>query len=75
MKEEELIKKLENTVLPGIEVQSHRLRLRTALLNSEYFKEQAEGGVFSLAKSKIKGGVEMATKVWNRQQSECWHQR
>ena len=64
MKEEELIKKLENTVLPGIEVQSHRLRLRTALLNSEYFKEQAEGGVFSLAKSKIKGGVEMATKVW-----------
>ena len=64
MKKEELIKKLESTVLPEIEVQSHRRRLRMALLSSKLFKKQAEGGVFSLAKSKIKGGVEMATKVW-----------
>jgi len=62
MEEEELIKKLENIKLPKIEVESHRRRLRMALLDSKYFKKQVEGGVFSLAKSKIKGGIEMMQK-------------
>lgn len=57
MKEEELIKKLESIDLPRIEVQSYRRRLRMALLDSEYFKEQPKVGVFSLAKSKMKGGI------------------
>jgi len=57
MKEEELIKKLGSVDLPRIEVQGHQRRLRMALLDSEYFREQTEVGVFSLAKSKIKGGI------------------
>jgi hypothetical protein len=59
MKEEELIKKLESTVLPEIEVQSHRRRLRMALLNSEYFKEQPEVGVFGRVSSTVKRGVDV----------------
>jgi hypothetical protein len=59
MKEEELIKKLENTALPGIEVQSHRSRLRMALLQSEYFKEQPEVGVSGQVSSTVKRGVDV----------------
>ncbi len=59
MKEEELIKKLENTALPGIEVQSHRRRLRMALLQSEYFKEKPEVGVFGRVSSTVKRGVDV----------------
>jgi len=59
MKDEELIKKLENTALPGIEVQSHRSRLRMALLQSEYFKEQPEVGVFGQVSSTMKRGVDV----------------
>ena len=40
MKEEELIKKLENVELPTIELQSHRRRLRMALLDAGYLKRQ-----------------------------------
>ena len=40
MKKEDLIKKLENIDLPEIELQSHRRRLRMALLNSGYFKKK-----------------------------------
>ena len=39
MKNEDLIKELENTELPEIEIQSHRTFLRTALLSSDYFKK------------------------------------
>jgi hypothetical protein len=59
MKEEELIKKLENTALPGIEVQSHRRRLRMALLDSEYFREQPKVGVFGQVSSTVKRGVDV----------------
>ena len=59
MKEEELIKKLENTALPVIEVRSHRRRLRMALLNSEYFREQPEVGVFGQVSSTVKRGVDV----------------
>jgi len=63
MKEEELIKKLENTALPGIEVRSHRRRLRMALLNSEYFKEQPEFGVFGQVSSTVKRGVDVLREL------------
>lgn len=39
MKTEELIKELENTDLPEIEIQSHRTSLRMALLDSDCFKK------------------------------------
>ena len=57
MKEEELIKKLENVELPEIELQSHRRRLRQALLQSNCFKEQPKHRIAELAKSKLKGGI------------------
>jgi hypothetical protein len=66
VKEEELIKKFESIDLPRIEVQSHRRRLRVALLNSEYFKEQPEVGVFNLAKSRIKGGINTMKGLFSR---------
>lgn len=40
MNKEDLIKKLENIDLPEVELQSHKRRLKTALLNSGYFKKQ-----------------------------------
>jgi len=63
MKEEELIKKLESVKLPQIELESHRRRLRTALLNFEYFKEQQKVGAFTQAKSKMKGGIDMLRRL------------
>jgi hypothetical protein len=56
MKEEELIKKLENTELPRIEVKSHKCRLRMALLKSHYFEEHPRG--IAVFKSKMKGGID-----------------
>jgi len=58
MKEEELIKKLESVELPEIELQSHRRRLRTALLNAGYLQRQREVAILELAKSKVKGGID-----------------
>ena len=55
MKEEELIKKLENVELPRIELQSHRCRLRMALLDAGYLQRQREVAILELAKSKAKG--------------------
>ena len=40
MKKEDLIKKLENIKTPEIEIQSHKQRLKMALLSSGYFKEE-----------------------------------
>jgi len=40
MKKEDLIKKLENIKTPNIEIQSHKQRLKMALLSSGYFKEE-----------------------------------
>ena len=40
MRKEDLIKKLENIKTPEIEIQSHKERLKVALLNSGYFKEE-----------------------------------
>lgn len=63
MGEKELIKKLENVKLPDIEIQSHRRRLRMALLESRYFEGHPRVAVSSLAKSKMKGGIEMLRRL------------
>lgn len=56
MKEEELIKKLENTELPNIELQSHQRRLKMALLDAGYLNKRQHGlTILELAKSKLKG--------------------
>lgn len=58
MKEEELIKKLESVRLPEIELESHRRRLKMALLDAGYLKRQREVAILELAKSKVKGGID-----------------
>jgi hypothetical protein len=58
MKKEELIKRLESVELPKIELQSHRRRLRLALLNADYPERQREVSILDLTKSKIRGGME-----------------
>ena len=60
MKEEELIKKLESVELPEIELQSHRRRLRMALLNAGYLQRQREVTIWSLA--KLKGVKDIMTR-------------
>ncbi|MCL0091863.1 hypothetical protein M1N59_01180 [Dehalococcoidales bacterium] len=59
MKEEELIKKLESVKLPSIEIQSHRRQLKMALLNADYLQRRPGVTTLGLAKSKVKGGIEM----------------
>jgi len=46
MEDENLIKKLENIELPDIEIESHKQRLRMALLNSEHFRKPDFLGLF-----------------------------
>lgn len=55
MKEDDLIKKLENTELPDIRLQGHQRRLRMALLEHGYRRRQREVAVFDLVKSIFKG--------------------
>jgi hypothetical protein len=62
MKKEELIKKLESTELPKIELQSHRSRLRIALLDADYPERQREVAILDLTKSKVRGGIERMLK-------------
>ena len=62
MKKEELIKKLESTGLPKIELQSHRRRLRIALLNADYPEGQREVSIWDLAKSRVRGGIDRMLK-------------
>ena len=59
MKEEDVIKKLENVELPVISVQSHQRRLRMALLDTGYLRKQRKVAVLELAKNKIKGTKEI----------------
>ena len=51
MNKDDLIKKLESLDLPEIELQNHRRRLKTALLNSGYWK--GESTIMSLLKKQI----------------------
>ena len=60
MKEEELIRKLENVELPDIELQGHRHRLRMALLNAGYLKRQQRASIWGLA--KLKGVKDIMTR-------------
>lgn len=58
MREEELIKKLKSVELPQIQLQSHRCRLRTALLDAGCQKERPKVIIWGLAKSKLEGGID-----------------
>jgi len=62
MKEEELIKKLESAKLPGIELQSHRRRLKMALLDADYLKKRRGVSIMELAKSKLRGATDIAAR-------------
>ena len=55
MKEEDLIKKLENVELPDIKLQGHQRRLKMALLDSGYSRRQQKNTILELAKSIVKG--------------------
>jgi len=59
MREEELIKKLESVELPEIELQSHRRRLRMALLDAGYLQRRPGITILDLAKSRVKGGIDI----------------
>jgi len=59
MREEELIKKLENVELPRIELQSHQHRLRMALLDAGYLQRRPGVTILELAKSRVKGGIDI----------------
>jgi len=56
MKEEELIRKLENVELPDIKLQSHQSQLRMALLDADYLQMQRKVTILEMAKYKVKGG-------------------
>jgi hypothetical protein len=55
MKEEDLIKKIKNVELPDIEIESHRRRLKMALLDTDYLKKRRENTIWEPAKSTLKG--------------------
>jgi len=57
MKKEDLIKKLENIKTPEIEIQSHKQRLKMALLSSGYFKENP---IMFWTKRLIPAGITLA---------------
>jgi len=57
MKQEDLIKKLENIEVPEIKIQSHQQRLRLALLNSGYFKKKT---IMFYAKKSVPVGIALA---------------
>ncbi|MFC2026405.1 hypothetical protein ACFLUX_00300 [Chloroflexota bacterium] len=55
MKEEELRKKLERVEIPRIELESHRSRLKMALLNSDYFKKKRGNKIMDAVKTQARG--------------------
>ena len=55
MKEEELRKKLERVEIPRIELESHRSRLKMALLNSDYFKKKRGNRIMDAVKTQARG--------------------
>ncbi|XOB42242.1 MAG: hypothetical protein ACKKMP_02675 [Candidatus Nealsonbacteria bacterium] len=57
MKKEDLIKKLENTKTPNIEIQGHKQKLKMVLLNSGYFKEKT---IMFYTKRLVPAGVALA---------------
>jgi hypothetical protein len=60
MKEEELIKKLEKVELPRTELESHRQRLRMAVLNAGHLlNEQPRVATLALVKAEVSRGMDM----------------
>jgi len=57
MKKEDLIKKLENIKTPDIEIQSHKQRLKMALLSSGYFKKKP---IMFWTKRLVPAGIALA---------------
>jgi len=69
MKEEELIKKLERVELPRTELESHRQRLRMAVLNAGHLlNEEPRVTTLALAKSKLSRGMDTIRRglVWRQ---------
>ncbi len=62
MKEVELIKRLENTEIPEIEVRSHRRALKMALLNAGYLQGERQATVLTRVKTKSAGGTDSMLK-------------
>jgi len=61
MRKEDLIKKLENIKTPKIEIQSHKEKLKMALLSSGYFKEEKiMNPIMFWTKRLIPAGVALA---------------
>ena len=59
MKEEELIKKLERVELPRTQLESHRHRLRMAVLDADHLlNEQPRVSTLALAKSRVSRGMD-----------------
>jgi len=59
MKEEELVKKLEGVELPGTQLESHRRRLRMAVLNAGHLlNEQPEATPLARARSRVSRGMD-----------------
>ena len=59
MKEEEIIKQLENVQIPDIELPAHRQWLKSALLDSAYLKKQREMGIVGVLRSQVQSGINM----------------
>ena len=55
MKEEELKEKLERVEIPHIELESHRSRLRMALLDSDYFKKRRGNKIMDAVRTRARG--------------------
>ncbi|MCK5256040.1 MAG: hypothetical protein KAQ81_08465 [Deltaproteobacteria bacterium] len=55
MKEEELKEKLERVEIPHIELESHRSRLRMALLDSDYFKKRKGNKIMDAVRTRARG--------------------
>jgi len=55
MKEEELKEKLERVEIPRIELESHRSRLKMALLNSDYFKKRKWDKIMDTVGTRARG--------------------
>ena len=55
MMEEELKDKLERVEIPRIELESHRSRLKMALLNSDYFKKKRGNRLLDAVRTRARG--------------------
>lgn len=63
MKEEELVRKLENVGLPEIELAGHRSRLKMVLLGSDCLRKGREVTFMEAVKAKAGGAIDV---LWGR---------